>query len=131
MFSIKDTYREKRIYQLNKNMRDLKKRLLLISGIGFFLFSCNSSSDNFRSNKIFTYNQISGISSLDPAFASLLSNIWAVNQLYDGLIQLDSNSKIIPGIAKRWNMNANGTEYVFHLRQDVFFNNDSCFSKNE
>ena len=97
----------------------------------FFLFSCNSSHDSFRDNKIFTYNQVSDISSLDPAFSSLLSNIWAVNQLYNGLVQLDSNSKITPCIATNWTINTKGTEYTFHLRTDIYFNNDSCFAENK
>ena len=77
--------------------------------------------------KIFHYNQTSGISSLDPAFATVQSNIWAVNQLFNGLVQTDSNLSIVPCIAKRWQVSDDALHYTFHLRQDVFFQNDDCF----
>ena len=38
---------------------------------------------------VFTYNESNGITSLDPAFTRNLENMWAVNQLFDGLVELD------------------------------------------
>lgn len=81
--------------------------------------------------KVFNYNQASGISSLDPAFASLQSNIWAVNQIYNGLLETDSNLNIIPSLAKQYEVNASGTRYTFHLRTDIYFHDDSCFENSK
>ena len=91
------------------------------------IFSGCHSFDADRGLNIFHYNQASGISSLDPAFASVQSNMWAVSQLYNGLVQTDSNLKIVPCIAKQWEISSDGLTYIFHLRNDVFFHNNTVF----
>ena len=97
--------------------------------IGFLLAlvsACGTSVDDENKN-VFTYNAVSGVSSLDPAFASLQTNIWAVNQLYNGLVQVDSELNVLPCIAKSWDLSDDGLTYTFHLRNDVFFHDDACF----
>ncbi|HRP59447.1 MAG TPA: ABC transporter substrate-binding protein, partial [Vicingus sp.] len=66
--------------------------------------SCGNggSSDKTIGKKIFRYNESAGITSLDPAFSRNIENIWACNQLYNGLVQMDDNLNIIPCIANRW-----------------------------
>src|SRR5688572_16734079 len=99
----------------------------MLSKILLFLFvvsatvGCRNSNTEESNLKVFTYNAVSGISSLDPAFASLQTNIWAVNQLYNGLVQVDSALRVLPCIAKRWDLSDDGLTYTFHLRTDVFF----------
>ncbi len=85
------------------------------------------NSDNEKS--IFRYNEASGISSLDPAFAKDLSNIWACNQLFNGLVQLNDQLEVIPCIAKSWVISEHGTKYTFILREDVYFHDDDSFEK--
>jgi peptide/nickel transport system substrate-binding protein len=81
--------------------------------------------------KIFRYNQSSGISSLDPAFAKDQATIWACYQLYNSLVALDSNLNIVPSIAKSWEISGDGLIYTFHLRSDVFFHDDACFANGK
>lgn len=76
---------------------------------------------------IFRYNQPNPISSLDPAFARNQTNIWGVEALFNGLVQLDDSLLVKPCIAKSWELDASRTIYTFHLRDDVFFHNDACF----
>ena len=104
-------------------------RKIFISLACVSAFACKHSMTNDTS--IFYYNQTSGITSLDPAFATVQSNIWAVNQLYNGLVQLDSNLSIIPCIAKSEEISEDGLHYQFHLRNDVFFHDDSCFKDDK
>ena len=81
---------------------------------------------------IFKYNESSGINSLDPAFAKDQASIWAVNQLFDGLVQLDSNLHVKPSIAKSWSVSNDAKHYVFNLRTDVYFHTHPAFdSKKE
>jgi peptide/nickel transport system substrate-binding protein len=87
--------------------------------------SCQDQSEGVL--KVFRYNEINHITSLDPAFAKSQNNIWAVHQLYNRLVALDSNLNIIPDLAKRWRIDSAGRRYVFHLRDDVYFHNDDCF----
>jgi ABC-type transport system substrate-binding protein len=73
--------------------------------------------------QIFRYNESAGIATLDPAFAKDQSIIWGCRQLYNGLIQLDTNLQVQPCIAKRWDISNDGLRYTFTLRNDVRFHN--------
>lgn len=53
------------------------------------LCSCFHSQDEDK--MIFRYNESAGIATLDPAFAKDQAIIWACSQLYNGLVQLDTN----------------------------------------
>ena len=89
------------------------------------LTGCSNISKNDGNKTVFRYNEASGISSLDPAFASNQSNIWACNHLYNGLIQLDNQLNPQPCIAKYWDISEDGQTYLFHLRNDVEFHRDT------
>jgi len=103
-----------------------------MSRIWFFLFpvlwliACNGNEES-SAKKVFRYNSSSGITSLDPAFAKDQANIWAVNMLYNGLLQLDKNLNIQPSIAKKWSISDDGLTYTFILRNDVFFHAHELF----
>lgn len=64
------------------------------------LFSCAKRKSKYTDKQVFRYNEHSNITSLDPAFAKDQRNIWAVNQLYNGLVQLDDSLQVEPAIAK-------------------------------
>lgn len=85
---------------------------------------------DYEGKSIFRYNESAGISTLDPAFAKEQSIIWAVNQLFNGLVQMDKELNVQPCIAKRWDISQDGLTYTFHLRNDVLFH-DSPLFKNE
>ncbi|MFT5513438.1 MAG: ABC-type transport system substrate-binding protein, partial [Bacteroidia bacterium] len=62
-------------------------------------------------------------------FASSQDNIWAVNQLFNGLVQLNDLLVPMPSIANSWNIDSTGKIYTFTLRKDVYFHDNSCFEK--
>lgn len=106
------------------------KNLLLLLVLGSFLTldSChNTDNVKKKSLKIFKYNENAGISSTDPAYAKDQSNIWCVNHLYNGLVQLDNQLQIQPCLAKSWKISEDGLTYTFYLRDDVYFIEDKCF----
>jgi oligopeptide transport system substrate-binding protein len=76
---------------------------------------------------VFRYNEASGITSLDPAFAKGQADIWGCNQLYNGLVQMNDALEVIPCIAASWEISEDGTLYTFHLRNDVYFHDDAAF----
>ncbi len=76
---------------------------------------------------VFRYNQAEGITSLDPAFARNLENMWACDQLFDGLVELGPDLLVRPAIAARWDVLDSGRTYIFHLRDDVFFHDSEDF----
>lgn len=91
----------------------------------FFFVSCYQTKK--EKGKYFRYNDYSGIASLDPAFAKNQSIMWAVHQLYNTLVEVDTALHIAPSVAKRWEISEDGLHYTFYLRNDVFFHDDLCF----
>jgi len=91
-----------------------------------FCLSCNDAEKQTES-KFFRYNQSSGITSLDPAFAKDQAIIWGTTQLFDGLVQVDNNLNVQPSIAKNWDISADGLTYTFYLRDDVQFHESDLF----
>lgn len=47
--------------------------------------------------------------------------IFVIDQLYDGLVQLDHKLTIIPSLAEYWTISDDGKRYVFYLRKGVKF----------
>ncbi|MGZ3852792.1 MAG: ABC transporter substrate-binding protein [Flavisolibacter sp.] len=64
---------------------------------------------------------------MDPAFAKNQSIMWAVHQLYNTLVEGDSQLNIVPSLATRWEISDDKRTYIFHLRNDVVFHDDACF----
>ncbi|WP_235016335.1 ABC transporter substrate-binding protein [Aquimarina sp. AU474] len=93
----------------------------------FTLTSCSKSNNEGKDHLVFRYNQYENVSSLDPAFARDVANIWSTNQLFNGLVQLDDSLHIIPDIAKRWEISEDGLHYTFILRNDVKFHKHPQF----
>ena len=106
-------------------------RLLLTIGLVSALFSCQSRSEKLTAKNVFKYNQPEALSSLDPAFARNQANIWAVTQLFNGLVELDESLKPGPAIARSWEISPDGLRYTFHLRPQVFFHPDPAFPEGQ
>lgn len=77
--------------------------------------------------KVFRYNESSGITSLDPLKATNLSNIWAVQQIYEGLMAIDSMGNLQPLLVNSWQVNDSLNIYSFTLKNNVYFHSDDCF----
>jgi oligopeptide transport system substrate-binding protein len=106
------------------------RMITLIFLCSIFFLSCNNATDT-SDKKIFKMNIDIGVTSLDPAFARNQMNVWCVNQLFNGLTQLDSNLKVQPSIAKNWDISNDGLVYTFHLRNDVVFHDHSLFKNGK
>ncbi|WP_281766013.1 ABC transporter substrate-binding protein [Neptunitalea lumnitzerae] len=91
------------------------------------ILSCSEKKAPYDNSMVFRYNEHSNITSLDPAFSRVQANIWAVNQLFNGLVQLDDSLNIQPDIAKHWSISENALTYTFHLRNDVYFHKSEVF----
>ncbi len=65
-----------------------------------------------------------------PATADKNADI-AASQLYDPLVFQDDDGTIVPALAERWEVSADGTEYTFYLRQGVTFHNGEPFNADD
>ena len=61
---------------------------------------------------------------LDPQFGTGLPEARIYLALYEGLTEYDpKTTQPIPAIAERWDVNADASEFVFHLRQNARWSN--------
>lgn len=96
-------------------------------GLLLFLFvSCGKKAEE-QDKKVFNMNLDQNLTSLDPAFARNQNALWMVNQIFNGLVQIDSKLNTLPCIAKSWEISEDGLNYTFHLRNDVYFHDDPIF----
>jgi oligopeptide transport system substrate-binding protein len=54
--------------------------------------------------------------SLDPGLAGDDATIFILGQLFEGLLEVDEASGVIPALAARWELSEDGRRYIFHLR---------------
>ena len=92
--------------------------------------SCFNKKQTTKDHLVFRYNEHKNIGSLDPAFAKDNADIWAVNQLFNGLVQMDDSLLVKPSIAKHWSVSDNALNYTFTLRNDVYFHKHKLFKKD-
>lgn len=109
-------------------MRNLKVKgsVLIWAAIAALFTGCSLKKHGDK--KIFSYNEQTGIASLDPAFAKNQSIMWSVHQLYNTLVEIDDSLRIVPSIATHWEQSPDRLVYTFHIRQDVFFHDDPAFA---
>jgi peptide/nickel transport system substrate-binding protein len=67
--------------------------------------------------------------SLNPISILDVTSNFIATQIYDGLVRLNNATlKVEPAIAEKWEIDAAGTKYTFHLKKGVTFQDDKCFS---
>jgi peptide/nickel transport system substrate-binding protein len=107
---------------------------LRIGSVLFFsslFLGCNTSDIDAKTKQVFRYNEHKNIGSLDPAFAKDNADISAINQLFNGLVQMDSLMDVVPAIASSWEISENAKVYTFNLREDVYFHTHSLFGTDK
>lgn len=66
--------------------------------------------------------------SLDPALSTDVPTGRAVAYIFDGLTRFSEEAEVLPNLAKSWDVSDNGSSYIFNLRDDVRFHDNSPFS---
>ena len=85
------------------------------------IFSSCEERKSIDLNTVFRYNEHKNINSLDPIFAKDIANIQAVNQLFNGLVEMDKELNVAPSVAKSWKISENGKLYTFIINTSVEF----------
>ena len=109
--------------------RNKKYSLIWVGFVSIFLvclFGC-SSNNKIDSQHVFRLNIHENINTLDPAYARDLRSIWAMNQIFNGLVRLDDELNIQPDIATHWEISEDAKTYLFYLRDDVYFHTSEIF----
>lgn len=56
------------------------------------------------------------------------SQLFAQSMIYEPLVSYQSNGKLVPALAKSWDISKDGKVYTFHLRQNVKFSDGTDFN---
>jgi oligopeptide transport system substrate-binding protein len=100
--------------------------------LALFAISCSSGDEAKQDTRtVFKYNEMGAVTSLDPAKASSFENIWVVNQLFNGLVEMNDSLSIQPSIARSWTISTDGLTYTFNLRDNVFFHDNDFFPQGK
>lgn len=81
------------------------------------LAGCTDQDGGTALNYYFTYDP----RSLDPALSTDVPTGEVVSLLFDNLTQFDPDAKLVPGLARSWEVDPGGRRYTFHLRQNATF----------
>ncbi|MCX6295481.1 MAG: ABC transporter substrate-binding protein, partial [Bacteroidetes bacterium] len=77
-------------------------------------------------------NETEQFLTLYPAGITDIGSAHIANQIYEGLVKFDAKDlSIIPCIAEKWEVDAAGTTYTFHLKKGVMFQDNECFPEGK
>lgn len=107
------------------------RSILAIVVLSSFLISCSTQANSkyfgqtkVPSDNIMRYTTGSEPESLDPQFVTGQPEARIMMAIYDGLVEYHPKTmEPMPAIAESWELNKDGTEYIFHLRKNAKFSN--------
>ncbi len=88
----------------------------------------DTATGNEASFRQLVVGEYSPIKSMDPLLVENLSEMRAIQLLYEGLVRLDENGSVVPGIARDWSVGDDSLRYTFTIRPDVFYHDSEVFS---
>jgi peptide/nickel transport system substrate-binding protein len=65
---------------------------------------------------------------LDPSLSSSFVEAFVFQSIFDKLVDLNDQGKIVPMLAEKWDVSGDSKTYTFHLRQGVKFHDGTDFN---
>jgi peptide/nickel transport system substrate-binding protein len=90
-------------------------------------YEVRNLNGGIKGGGIYIINETENIRSLDPVGINDVVSHHVSHQIYDLLVDLDTNLQLVPELAQRWEVSADGRLYTFHLRKGVLFHDNACF----
>ncbi|GAB4281973.1 MAG: hypothetical protein Kow0068_06540 [Marinilabiliales bacterium] len=96
------------------------------------MISCTYEQEQEKGTQlrnVLRINEASFYNTLYPPAAKDIASIHIIGQIYEGLVKYNPEDlSVEPAIAEKWEVSPDGKIYTFHLRDNVFFHDDSCFT---
>ncbi len=120
----------------------IKKLILLVAILPFF-YGCETqpakdadgvivAKGGVRYGGTFRFMSSEKVTSLFPLQTTDIYSNRIVSQIFEGLVKVDPEStELVPSIATSTDVNENSTVFTFHLRTDVYFQDDPCFHEGK
>lgn len=103
----------------------MKKFLVLIMTMcACIITGCSDTVDN----DTVRYALEAEPATLDPAKSTALAESNVELALFEGLTRLDENEQPQPAAAEKWEISSDGTEYTFHLRDGLLWNDGTTLT---
>ena len=99
--------------------------LLSCAALPFAAGCGHKSASVAPANNVFRYPIKASPTTFDPALVQDGDTIDLLQQMFEGLVQWSPDNKIVPCLAEKWDVSANGLTYTFHLRPNVKFQDGS------
>ncbi len=116
------------------NTATLMSRLLAPCALALALAACSPSGEQAQASKtlnIAFFGDNTILVSVDPFQVYWLEHRVLLRNVAESLTDQDPETgKIIPWLAKRWDVSDDALTYTFHLRNDVTFSNGERFDAN-
>lgn len=115
------------------------KKLFFVLLLLPFVYSCNNQTPTdadgvivakggVRYGGTFHFMSNEKVDNLFPLSTNDVYSARVISQIFEGLVCLDpGTSDLEPALAKKISVNDSSTSFVFHLRTDVYFQDDPCF----
>ncbi len=106
------------------------RTLTILALTASLLTSCGNSDDSRHSRRKGPTDNVVRIASnseahtLDPRGARVLAASTTLNLMFEGLMRLDNDGELEPGVAESVEISPNRTTYTFHLRDSHWSNGD-------
>ncbi|HEY0756841.1 MAG TPA: peptide ABC transporter substrate-binding protein [Ktedonobacteraceae bacterium] len=71
------------------------------------------------------------LTTLDPALAYDQNSLSAISMIYTGLVQLNDQMEVRPGLASSWSQSADGLTWTFNLRNGLKFSDGTALTAND
>ena len=97
-----------------------KKTIAAVLSLILLLALLPSCSDDDGSVTVY-YTVTDSVNHMDPQIASDTTDKILVTNCFEGLVTLDSDGNIIPGMAESYTISDDGLVYTFYLREDSYW----------
>lgn len=113
-------------------MRFLRGLYPLIAVLILVLPGCGESNNSGPSAGSETADQVLRVAFAEPIGVlnpqAFTGHFMALDMVYEPLVRYGPNGVALPALAESWDFNEDGTEVVFHLREDVKFHDGTEFN---
>ena len=86
-----------------------------------FLWGCSGHRTETNNTNTLRYALQIEPSTIDPAKNEAADTSDALQNVYEGLINIDKDNKVIPCVAERWEVSKDGLTHTFHINPKVKF----------
>ncbi|MBW7920874.1 MAG: peptide ABC transporter substrate-binding protein [Rubellimicrobium sp.] len=93
--------------------------LALMAGSALAAGTHPVTGEPLADNQSFTYRVLDEFPSIDPGLIQDVSGSDVARNLFEGLLNQDSEGNIVPGVAESYDVSDDGLTYTFHLRNNA------------